>query len=488
MTFKKIFTFVSISIFSPCFAADNGFWHEGKDFPAERVNAGIKAVTPDAYSKIAEKIDGAVVNISSTQNVKPNKQGRPHGFSNPRNRVNPFDDFFGGNPFEKFFQMPEQQPRQSLGSGFILNSEGYIVTNNHVVEKADEIKVVLQDESTYTAKVIGKDPKTDVALIKIDAKKPLAHVILGDSSALKVGDIVVAIGNPFGLSHTVTQGIVSAKERTIGAGPYDDFIQTDASINPGNSGGPLLNLYGEVIGINSMINAAGQNIGFAIPINLAKDILLKLKDKGKVVRGWLGVMIQKITDEHATALKLKDRRGALVADVQKGSPAEKAGFKPGDVIVAFNAKPIKDYNELPLSVANTSIGKKVKVDLIRDGSLKSMDVVVEELKGDEAIEPATSEKQADPLGLNVEEITDQMAPSLGLDSGTKGVVVTDVDDGSAAAERGIQRGDVIVEIDRKKITSAKEYQEAVQGKKKGDNVLMLVKRGKGSALYVAFTL
>jgi serine protease Do len=305
-----------------------------------------------------KRVKPSVVNISTTTLVKgPDLYDRFFG------QANPFRDFFGEDFYERFFgDMPQREFKQrSLGSGFIIDRDGYILTNNHVVEKAQSIKVRLSDEKEYDAKVVGRDPKTDIALIKINTRQNLPVAPLGDSDSLEVGDWLIAIGNPFGLEHTVTAGIVSAKGRVIGAGPYDDFIQTDASINPGNSGGPLFNLNGEVVGINTAIVSGGQGIGFAIPINVAKELLPQLKTKGRVVRGWLGVMIQKVTPEIAKGFGLKESEGALVSDVMEGSPAEKAGIKRGDVIVSYNGKRIKEMDQLPKLVGTTEVGKKVKV-------------------------------------------------------------------------------------------------------------------------------
>lgn len=487
---KSLFLFTFFP-FSLALAAENGLWIEGKDRPTERVNVGIKAVTPDAYSKIAEKLDATVVNISTTQVVKSDRQrGMMPKRNNPHSQ-NPFDDFFGGDPFEFFFRQPpepqQEQRRQSLGSGFILNDQGYIATNNHVVEKADEIKVILSDETEYVGKVIGRDSKTDVALIKIEPKKKLTSVMFGDSDQLKVGDIVVAIGNPFGLSHSVTQGIVSAKERSIGFGNYDDFIQTDASINPGNSGGPLLNLQGEVVGINAAIVASAQGIGFAIPVNLAKNILLKLKDGGKVTRGWIGVGIQPIGEEHATALKLAGRAGALVSDVKKDSPAQKAGIQVGDVITKFGDKNIQKVGDLPISVANTPVKKKVPVEVIRDGKLKALDVEVGEFKDDDQEESVSKGDSADPLGLSVADLTPDIRKRFRAEEDVAGVVVTAVEGSSAAASKGILAGDIILEVDQKRTPNIAAYQAATAGKKKGSTVLLLIKRGPGS-IFIAFTL
>ena len=294
-------------------------------FKAKKEKAGIEAERPRSFTDLAKRMKPSVINIRSTKLVK--NTGR--GFWSPFSPKGPFRDFFGDEFFERFFdEMPPREfPQNSLGSGFIIDEQGYILTNNHVIEKADKIKVILSDEKEFDAEVMGRDPKTDIALIKIEATKPLQPVTMGNSDELQVGEWVIAIGNPFGLEHTVTAGIVSAKGRVIGSGPYDDFIQTDASINLGNSGGPLINMRGEVIGINTAIIAGGPGIGFAIPINMAKQILSQLKEKGEVTRGWLGVMIQKVTPELAKQFGLEKSEGALVAQVMEDSPAEKAGIK-----------------------------------------------------------------------------------------------------------------------------------------------------------------
>jgi serine protease Do len=342
-------------------------------------SANVKAVAFDnkslpSFSELVKHAAPSIVNISTTTVIKgPDLRDRFFGPSNP------FGDFFGDDFFGKFFgDTPRREFKQrSLGSGFVIDKEGFILTNNHVIEKAQSIKVKLSDEKEYDAEVVGKDAKTDIALIKINAKHDLPIANLGDSDKLEVGDWVMAVGNPFGLEHTVTAGIVSAKGRVIGAGPYDDFIQTDASINPGNSGGPLFNLKGEVVGINTAIISGGQGIGFAIPINIAKDMLSQLKSKGKVVRGWLGVIIQRVTPDIAKSFGLKESEGALVSDIMEQSPAEKAGIKTGDVIISYNGKKIKDMDTLPRLVGSTEIGKKVKVGIIRDGKQIETEVVIE---------------------------------------------------------------------------------------------------------------
>ncbi|NIW11368.1 MAG: Do family serine endopeptidase, partial [Gammaproteobacteria bacterium] len=333
------------------------------------------SITNETFSQLAEKLKPAVVNISTTMVVKqqPSFRGRPSPFG----EQDPFREFW-----EKFFggEMPRERETRSLGSGFIINKEGYIVTNNHVVENAREIIVTLHNEKDYKAEVIGKDKKTDLALIKIEAEEDLPVAPLGDSDKLGVGEWVLAIGNPFGLAETVTAGIVSAKGRVIGAGPYDDFIQTDASINPGNSGGPLFNFWGEVVGINTAIIAAGQGIGFAIPINMAKEILPQLKEKGRVTRGWLGVGIQGVTSQLAESFGLEEKKGALVSQVFKDGPAEKAGIKQGDIILEFDGKEIKDFGDLSRIVASTPVGKTVTIKVFRNGKVIPLQATVAEME------------------------------------------------------------------------------------------------------------
>ncbi|MDH3444831.1 MAG: DegQ family serine endoprotease [Deltaproteobacteria bacterium] len=427
---------------------------------------------------LAKKIKPVVVNISTTQISETRGQQE---FGSPFGDDDPFNDFwrrFFGGP------MPRGPQRQrSLGSGFIIDTDGSILTNNHVIENADKIVVKLSDDQEYEAKVIGRDPKTDIAIIKIDAKTSLTAANFGDSERLDVGEWVVAIGNPFGLDSTVTSGIVSAKGRHIGQGPYDNFIQTDASINPGNSGGPLINLRGEVVGINTAIfSRTGGNIGigFAIPINLVKELLPQLRGKGKVTRGYLGVLIQKVTPEIAESLGMDRGYGALVANVSKDGPAEKAGVKVGDVIVEFDGKEVKDSSDLPIIVARTPVGKKVHLKVLRDKKEATLNVAVGELKEEEVVASAPEKGE---LGLTVQKLTPQIAESLGLDK-TDGVVVTAVEPGSAADEGGIRRGDVIVEVDRKAVRSVEDYRKAIDGSRKGRGVLFLVRRGE-STIFLA---
>jgi serine protease Do len=333
----------------------------------------------------------------------------------------------------------------------------------------------LSDGKEYDAKVIGKDAKTDIALIKVNVRSSLPVAALGDSDKLEVGDWVMAIGNPYGLDHTVTAGIVSAKGRVIGQGPYDDFIQTDASINPGNSGGPLFNLRGEVVGINTAIISGGQGIGFAIPVNMAKALLPQLKTSGKVVRGWLGVVIQKVTPDLAKSLGLKVLEGALVSDVIEDSPAAKSGIKRGDVIVSFDGKPIKEIDQLPRIVAATPVGKKAKVGLIREGSSVEVDVTITEGK-DETREAANTGPEVDKnYGLVVQNVTPEIAHHLRVKD-TKGVIVTDIQQGSAAEEADVRAGDIIREINRKPVRNVDDFREILSKVRPKEGVVMLVKR------------
>src|SRR2546426_1428851 len=425
------------------------------------------------FSPLAKKLRPMVVNISSTRTAA-GVQAPPSPFGGD----DPSNEFW-----KRFFGNPGPSRQQSLGSGFVIDRTGYILTNNHVVDDAEKISVKLADGGEFEAKVVGKDPKTDIALIKIDTKENLPVASLGDSDQLEVGEWVLAIGNPFGLDSTVTSGIVSAKGRHIGAGPYDSFIQTDASINPGNSGGPLINMRGEVVGINTAIfsrTGGNMGIGFAIPINLVKELLPQLRGKGKVTRGYLGVLIQKVTPEIAESLGLDKSAGALVANVSKDGPAEKAGVKVGDVIIEFDGKEVTDSGDLPIIVARTPVDKKVRMKVLRDKKEITLAVSGGELKEEEVV---ASVPEKGELGMTVQKLTPQIAESLGLDK-TEGVVVTAVEPGSAADEAGIRRGDVIVEVDRKPIRSLDEYKKTVAAIRKGKGVLFLVRRGE-STLFLA---
>jgi serine protease Do len=435
--------------------------------------AVARGAVPSSFAELADRLSTSVVNIRVTKVEKTAGPG----------------DMFPGMPeeLEKFFrdrQGPRERPQRGAGSGFIIDKGGLIVTNNHVVEGAKEVLVTLSTKEEYTAKVIGRDPKTDIALVKIEPKGDLPVATLGDSGQMKVGDWILAIGNPFGLANTVTAGIVSAKGRVIGAGPYDDFIQTDASINPGNSGGPLFNLHGEVVGIATAIIPYGQGIGFAVPVNLAKSLLPQLQSKGEVVRGWLGVSIQGITPELAKSLDLKERKGALVADVTKGGPADSAGLKRGDVIVKFNGQEVSEVHNLPTLVAGVEPGKDVPLTVKRDGKEQTLQVKVGKMPAEkperaEAPEPA---EQQGKWGLALRELDAQTAQRLGV-TASDGVLVAAVQPDSPAEQAGVRQGDVILEVNKQKVSSVKEAQSAVQKDTDG-NLLLLLRRGE-SSLYAA---
>jgi serine protease Do len=442
-------------------------------------NALAKNDVPGSFSELAEKQGDVAVNISSTRVVKGVKRFLPF-------QDKEFRDFFGDEFFKHFFGgEPQQEMKQrSLGSGVIVSEDGYILTNNHVVADAEEIQVILHNKKTYEAQIIGRDPKTDLALIKIRVDKSVPFAILGDSDLLRVGDWVVAIGNPFGLGSTVTAGIVSAKGRIIGAGPYDDFIQTDASINPGNSGGPLFNLDGEVVGINTAIfSQSGGNIGigFAIPINLAKSVMSQLKEKGRVVRGWLGVTIQTVTPEIKEKFGLKTAEGALVGEVTKDSPADRGGIERGDVIVSFDGKKVEDMNSLPPMVAAVP-DKEVEIRVIRKGIEKKLVLTTGQQKEEEsAAAPATADIE-ESFGLSVQELSPELAESLSL-KGEKGVVVSSVKRGSPAFEAEIERGDLIQEIEHQPVANLEEYRR-IMGEAASKEQILLVVKHRGHTRYV----
>ncbi|HOD29338.1 MAG TPA: DegQ family serine endoprotease [Syntrophales bacterium] len=431
------------------------------------------AGAPASFADLAEKLRPTVVNISTTKVLKGRQMG-------PMGGELPFGRFFGNDEFfRRFFgDLPEREFKQkSLGSGFIISEDGYIFTNHHVVEKADKILVKLADGKEYEADVKGRDANTDLALIKIDSPGKLPYAHLGNSDQARIGDWVFAIGNPFGLDHTITAGIISAKGRVIGAGPYDNFIQTDASINPGNSGGPLFNLAGEVVGINTAIVAQGQGIGFAIPINMAKDILDDLKSRGKTTRGWLGIAIQDITDDMREALKLKDRAGALVGDVFPGEPADKAGIKTGDVILEIAEKPVKDSHELLRVVAALKVGSVVTVKVLRDGTEASLRLTVAERK--ERPDLASGNAIDERFGMTVQEVTPEMARHFSLPDKT-GVIVTEVQEGGLADEAGLKAQDILLKVNQARISGLKDFQKAIGDGEAGDALMILVRRGKTS--------
>ncbi len=453
-------------------------------FTPEVAAADAPLMVPENFSQLAEVARPAVVNIRTEKTVQGGGKVFRHFFGNPfggRER-DPFKDFFG--PFE---EGPSKEFKQrSLGSGFIIDKEGFIVTNNHVVEGADQIKVRLANEKEYEATVVGRDPKTDLALIKIEGAKDLVPLPVGDSDAQEVGTWVVAIGSPFGLEQTVTAGIVSAKGRIIGSGPYDDFVQTDASINPGNSGGPLINMNGEVIGINTAIVASGQGIGFAIPINMAKDIIAQLKSKGEVTRGWMGVGIQDLTPELAEYYKVKGETGVLVTQIFEGDPADKAGIKANDIITAVNGEPVTSSRELSRRIAALGVGQKAKITIMRDGREKT--VTVETAKRQEEQTLASKETESDDkLGLSLQSLEPDMAARLGYDESEKGVLVTGVEGGSKADKAGVQQGDLVKEINRKPVAGMEDFRKQLNQVKKGDPIMLLLKRGQSGFIVAKMT-
>ena len=435
------------------------FWSESRG--AEPI---VPMGVPGSFADLAERASPGVVNIATSKTVVQNM---------PRS----FEEFFFGAPFGS---NPHQEgmPRKipSLGSGFVISPDGYIVTNNHVIEDVDTITAIFDNGAELTAKVIGRDPKTDVALIKVETDEKLFALPLGDSGSVRTGEWVVAIGNPFGLEHTVTAGIVSAKHREIGQGSYDDYIQTDAAINPGNSGGPLLNLSGEVIGINTAINPQANTIGFAVPIDMAKVILPQLRASGRVTRGWLGVMIQTITPELAEALELDDEKGALVSKVIPGGPAAESGIERSDVIVEFDGKKIAEMGELPRAVAETPVEKRVKIVVIRDGKRKTLRAEVGLMDDPSQTELASVPAGSGPaaFGMRVQDLTPELAGQLGVDE-LKGAVVTSVEPGSPADDARLRRGDVILEVDRAEVNNVGDLRAQLEA---ADNsALLLVRRG-----------
>ena len=432
-------------------------------------------MVPANFSDLAERVRPGVVNIQVVKKVQN------VGFDLPNIPGNPFGE---DSPFGRFFEQSPQAPQkqEGEGSGFIISQDGYILTNNHVVEDAEQIKAKLVNGKEYDAKVIGRDPKTDLALVKIDGVADLHPLSLGNSEDLKVGSWVVAIGSPFGLEQTVTQGIVSGKGRVIGSGPYDDFIQTDASINPGNSGGPLIDMQGNVIGINTAIYPSGQGIGFAIPIDMAKTIIPQLEKNGSVTRGWLGVGIQEMTPALEKSFGLKDKGGVLVSDVFKGGPAEKAGIERGDVLLQFDGKQVGESKDLPKLVASTTVGKAVTVKLLRDGKELDRTVKVGQMEDKNETAQLPSHKS---LGITVQELTPDIARDLGLKR-ESGVVISSVEPGSPAAEAGLRAGDVIQELNRKPVGILGDFRQMIEQAKNQDNILLLIQRGENS-LFAAVT-
>lgn len=488
---KTLLTIASIGLvaFAPTFAV------------AKEAMPPINA--PATFADLASKLSPAVVNISSTQKAEIIDDATPE-----------FPEFPPGSPFEDFFEefmgkpngngggMPSLPP-SSLGSGFVVDAEkGYIITNNHVIRDAEEVRVTFNDDSTLKAKIIGRDEKVDIAVLQVETDKKLTAVSFGNSDVMRVGDWVLAIGNPFGLGGTVTAGIISARQRDINSGPYDDYIQTDASINRGNSGGPMFNLKGEVIGINTAIfspSGGSVGIGFAIPSDLAQPIIKQLIEYGRTRRGWLGVRIQTVTDEIADSLGLGKARGALVASVTKDGPAEAAKLKAGDVITEFAGKPIDEMRELPRIVAETPIDKETTLRYWRDGKERTAKVTIGELEkaeengllasNDQGSDSKTKDTEIKPVGMNVTSLNDTIREDFNIGDDVTGVLVTKIEPRGEAAGKGIDSGDVIVEINQQGVSSAKEVQDAIEKaqKDKRSSILLLVNR-EGDVRFVALKL
>jgi len=444
---------------------------------------------PASFADLVEKLSPAVVNVSTTQKVKGGAKmlGTPFQDLPDTPEFEPFRQFF--EQFGKRQKEDANRDVYSLGSGFIIDASGYIITNNHVIDDAEEINITLSDHSKYKAKIVGRDKKTDLALLKIEAKKDLPFVTLGDSDAIRVGDWVIAIGNPFGLGGSVTQGIISARQRSINAGPFDDFLQTDAPINRGNSGGPLFNLKGEVIGINTAIfspTGGSIGIGFAIPTALAKPVVDQLKHLGHTERGWLGIKIQEVSEEVAESVGLSKQVGALVLEVSKGGPADKAGLQAGDIVTSFDGKEITEMRFLPRMVAETKIGKSASITYWRGGVSKTAQLAVGKL--DESADDAddqdqNQDKKSKPknpesetvMGMQIVPLTPRIREELNLTEGQVGVVVADVENGSEVAKRGIRPGDVLIDVNNVPVKSADELKKALSAAAKAGRKFALVR-------------
>jgi serine protease Do len=469
-----------IVILGGALAFQAGLKHERPATGPTAVTATSAASLSKEFEEVARRVEPAVVNINTEQIVHNTAGQMPDGM----------DQFFGNSPFGSFFgNEPHDFKQRSLGSGFIVNSGGYILTNNHVVENASRIRVKLSDGREMEAKVVGTDPQTDLAVLKIPASN-LPTLNMADSGKVEVGDWVLAFGSPFGLSQTMTAGIISAKGRAIGAGPYDNFLQTDAAINPGNSGGPLVDLDGNVVGINTMIASESggfQGIGFAIPASMAENVYGQLVKDGKVTRGWLGVRIQALTPELAKGFGVKAEEGVLVAAVDSDSPAGHAGLKSGDIVLGFDGKEVHSPQDLSLAVAATKVGSTSKVAVLRKGERLSLDVKVGERPGEVAEKARAAEPEAQgKLGIGVEDLTPQVAREMKLDS-DQGVLVTEVKPGSPADDGGVRPGDVVREINRAPVNKTSDLVAAVHELKSGANVLLKVER-QGLPLFLAFEL
>ncbi len=480
---KRTLAAVAIPFFLMGLIAASGFKWTGAAIATETPTATASKTVPEAasrptsFAELAKAMSPTVVNIKVTK-ARPVSDGP----WSPRGQQ-PFGEFF-----ERFFKdLPQHAPRfrqQGSGSGVIISPDGHIVTNDHVISGADAVSVTLADQQEYEAKIVGRDPKTDLAVLKIEAAHTLPAADLGDSDRLDVGDWVVAIGNPFGLNHTVTSGIVSAKGRVIGAGPYDDFIQTDASINPGNSGGPLFDLDGNVVGINTAIIPHGEGIGFAIPVNIAKTLLPQLVESGRVTRGYLGVGIQTLTPSLARALNIESRKGALVSEVKPNSPADRAGIERGDVIVTFAGQGIDDSRDLAATVAATPVGEDTEVLVLRGGRQETLALKVGSLPTQDLAASAADAPRGGHWGLQLQELAPETARAQGLDAG-QGVRVVGVKPGSPAAQAGVRAGDILLQANQRAVDSIDDVKAAIAAND-GDELLLLVKRQQGN-LYVALS-
>ncbi|MGD9173111.1 MAG: Do family serine endopeptidase, partial [Desulfobacterales bacterium] len=435
---------------------------------------------PASFNRLAVLVSPAVVNIRTVKTIKGGGPVFRQFQRDPWGKEGPFKDFF-----ERFFgdEMQKEFKQPSLGSGFIIDKAGYVVTNNHVIEDADQIKVKLKDEREFNAAIVGRDPNTDIALLKIESNQNFTTVKLGDSDALQVGQWVVAIGSPFGLEQTVTAGIVSAKGRVIGSGPYDDFIQTDASINPGNSGGPLLNMLGEVVGINTAIVASGQGIGFAIPINLARDIIVALKNEGEVIRGWLGVAIQDLSAELAEYYNIESKKGVFVADVFEGDPADQAGIKPKDIILAVNGEKITTSRQLTSIIAKIPVNDSAKIKILRDGKAKTFKVKIAKRPEERLAGPGRPPEQTEEFGIRVSDLTPEIAQRFNIDE-SAGVIVTQVESGSKGDGADVRVGDIIKEINRRPVKNTSEYESLLRDIEPGEAVNLFIRR-KNAGFLVA---
>ena len=448
--------------------------------------AVLSGPTPPNFVPVVKAVMPAVVNISTKRTIRSQGADVPSQFQD-----DPFFRQFFGDDFFHRFHMPRERRESSLGSGVIVDSAGYIITNNHVVAKADEIKVLLNDKREFSGKVVGTDPKSDIAIVKINAKD-LPVIPWGDSDKLEVGEYVLAIGNPFGLNQTVTQGIVSAVGRAnVGIADYEDFIQTDAAINPGNSGGALVNARGQLVGINTAIfsrSGGYMGIGFAVPSNMTRAVMESLIKTGKVVRGWLGVSIQEVTPDLAKQFGMKESRGALVSEVIPDSPAAAAGLQSGDIITAFNGKPVDSPSTLRNTVAQTLVGMKVKVEVLRDKKTVSLEVKIAEQPKDIAQAEGESVlgngKDTVLSGVEVRNLTPDIARQLGVPAGTAGVVVSGIEQGSAAEDAGLQEGDVIMQINRQSVHNIGDFKRLSGKLSKTDSTLLLINR-QGRKLFIA---